>query len=123
MTETNNSTKTVIKLDAANKRLGRLASEIAVLLQGKDRADYAPNKVAPVEVVVSNINALEITEAKKDKIYESYSGYPGGLKRRTLSQVVERKGVEEILRKAVNGMLPKNKLQKLRMQNLTIENN
>ncbi len=113
--------KNQIKLDATGQRLGRLASEIAVILQGKGRADYAPNKVASVEVTVSNLDKLDLPDSKMTKEYQSFSGYPGGLKISTMKQVVAKKGMEEILRKAVNGMLPKNKLQKLRMKNLIIE--
>jgi len=112
--------KETIKLDATNKRLGRLASEIAVILMGKERADYAPNKVADVVVEVENVDQLDITEKRlNSKIYESFSGYPGGLKRVPMKRVIEKKGHEEILKQAVKGMLPKNKLQKQRLLNLT----
>ena len=118
------SNKQTIELDASGKKLGRLASEIAILLQGKKRADYAPNKVGDVEVIVNNVNQLEISEAKKNtKTYDSYSGYPGGRKIQTMETVIARKGVAEVLIKAVRGMLPKNKLQKLRLQNLIIKEN
>jgi large subunit ribosomal protein L13 len=114
--------KKQIAINASGQKLGRLASKIAVLLQGKDLADYAPNKVMPVEVVVNNISELDIPENKlANKQYQSFSGYPGGLKHQNMQQVIDNKGIAEILRRAVKGMLPKNKLQKLRMQNLIIE--
>lgn len=114
--------KNTITLDAAEQKLGRLASRVAVLLQGKDRADYAPNKVANVEVVIENIDQLAITDTQKgNKSYQSFSGYPGGLKTRSMQQIIDKKGYSEIFRTAVNGMLPKNKLQKLRLKNLTIK--
>lgn len=122
MTETTN--KEQIKFDATGKRLGRLASDIAVALMGKNRADYTPNKVANIEVVIDNIGQLDISDKKKsEKTYQSYSGYPGGLKEFPMSKVIDKKGYAEVLRKAVLGMLPKNKLQKRRMMNLTINEN
>jgi|SRR5690606_7999567 len=109
-------------ISAKGKKIGRLASEIAVLLQGKNEPDYAPNKVGSVAVKVTEIDGLDISEKKKEqKTYHSYSGYHGGDKAEPLSRVLEKKGPEEVLRRAVKGMLPKNKLQKLRLQNLIIE--
>lgn len=110
-----------IKFDATDQRLGRLASAIAVALMGKDRSDYAPNKIAPVQVVVDNVDQLDISDKKaSEKTYQSYSGYPGGLKEVSMNKVIEKKGKAEVLRKAVLGMLPKNKLQKPRILNLII---
>ena len=112
---------TEVVLDASGKRLGRLASEIAVLLQGKNRADYAPNLSGSTVVKVDNIDKLSVTEAKKaTKEYQSFSGYPGGLKKQNMNAVIAKKGMAEVLRNAVRGMLPKNKLQKVRMGNLII---
>jgi len=113
---------TTISVDATGQRLGRLASEIAVMLQGKNRADYAPNLSGSTVVMVENISKLEVSDAKKaTKEYQNFSGYPGGLKVENMSKVIEKKGMGEILRKAVLGMLPKNKLQKVRMGNLVIK--
>ena len=110
-----------VTLDASGKRLGRLATQIAVLLQGKERADYAPNLSGNTIVTVENADKLEISEAKKaTKTYQSFSGYPGGLKTETMQTVITKKGNAEVLRSAVRGMLPKNKLQSIRMHNLII---
>jgi large subunit ribosomal protein L13 len=107
--------------DAKDKKIGRLASEIAVVLMGKDDPNYAPNKVADVKVLVENASQLDISDKKMEqKIYDHYSGYPGGRKEIPLKRLIEKKGYGEPLRNAVYGMLPKNKLRDLMMKNLTI---
>lgn len=122
--ETTDNKSKIITLDATNQKLGRLASEIAVLLQGKKEADYAPNKVGGVVIEVENVNNLSVSDKQMDtKEYQRYSGYPGGQKVLTMKRIVDGKGLAEILRLAVKGMLPKNKLQKLRMKNLIIKEN
>jgi len=109
------------KVDAKGKRLGRLATEVAVLLMGKDRPDYARNTVADVHVHVSNIAELDIPAKKLlEKKYLRYSGYPGGQKVETLDKVIKNKGHEEVFRMAVKGMLPSNKLRPLIMKRLQI---
>lgn len=108
-------------IDAENKKLGRVASEAAAILIGKDSVEFAKNKVAPVKVVINNASKADITDKKKtEKTYTRYSGFPGGLKKPTMKKVLEKKGYTEIFRKAVNGMLPKNKLQTPRLKNLTV---
>ena len=110
-----------ITIDAKDKKLGRLASEIAVKLLGKDQPHYAPNKVEDVRVEVVNANELALTEKKLgEKVYKHWSGYPGGLKSETAGSLKERRGIEELLRNAVYGMLPGNKLRKERMKRLVI---
>lgn len=90
------------KVSADNKRLGRLASRVAkLLIQGQ-------------KVVVKDIDKIEQTS--KDKVYYSYSGHPGGLKKRTYKDI----GPREAFKKAVRGMLPDNKLRKKRMKKLEI---
>jgi len=109
------------KIDAKNKSLGRVASEAAKALRGKNEADFKDNVAPDIKVMVSNVNDLKITGLKMDqKIYKRYSGYPGGLKEMVMSKVVEKKGKAYIFEKAVKGMLPKNKLQKQMMKNLII---
>ena len=104
------------------KKLGRLATKISVILMGKDEPSFEKNIVSKVKVNVENISLLDISKKKMEKkIYQSYSGYPGGLKEKTMKQVVDKKGHGEILRKAVLGMLPKNKLQSERIKNLNIK--
>lgn len=108
-------------IDAAGKSLGRVASEAAKALMGKMRADYVPNKNSGVKVSVTNADKLHITEKKRtQKSYTSYSGYPGGLKRESLSSLVGRKGKQEAIRRAVKRMLPRNTMLVARLKNLSI---
>ena len=108
-------------LDATGKRMGRLATEVAVFLMGKNRTDFARNKIPEVKVEVVNASKLWIEAKKKnDKTYVSHSGYPGNLKTISMQQMISEKGEKEVLRKAVYGMLPKNKLRPQMMKNLII---
>jgi len=108
-------------VDAKGRPLGRVASEAASALLGKKSANYVKNKVLPVEVTITNAGALSIGEKKlAQKEYVRYTGYPGGLRTTTLSMLKDKKGIEEVLRKAVDGMIPRNKLRKERMKRLTI---
>jgi large subunit ribosomal protein L13 len=107
--------------DAKDKKLGRLATEIAVVLMGKDSPNYSANVVADVNVIIDNASQLDISEKKKDeKIYDHYSGYPGGRKEIPLRRLIEKKGYAAPLKNAIYGMLPKNKLRDRLMKNLTI---
>ena len=109
-------------IDAQGKKLGRVATEVATILMGKNTPDFAKNKVAEVTVTVINSDKLDIPLKKEtQKIYTRYSGYPGGLKKETLSEVLSKKGTSEVLRRAVYGMLPKNRLQAQRIKRLTIK--
>ena len=108
-------------IDATEKKLGRVATEAAVLLMGKNLPDFAKNVVADVKVNVTNASKLDITNKKMEtKEYKRYSGYPGGLKTRKMSQEVAKNGYGEIIKKAVYGMLPANKLRAVVMKNLII---
>ena len=109
-------------LDATSKRMGRLATQIAVLLMGKNRADFAKNKIPEIKVEVINASKLWIdAKKKKDKTYVSHSGYPGSLKTISMQQVINAKGEKDVLRRAVLGMLPKNKLRPQMIKNLIIK--
>jgi len=109
-------------IDATNKKLGRLATEVAVLLMGKNTPDFAKNKVADIKLNITNASKMDIDEKKlTTKEYQRYSGFPGGLKRMKMSEVVAKKGFAEVLEKAVYGMLPANKLRAKLMKNLVIE--
>ncbi len=113
----------MITIDAADNTLGRVASAAAKALLGKHSPDFAKNVVAQGGVTI--INALRVRVSgnkKKDKEYVRYSGYPGGQKIETYAMLTARKGQKEAIRKAVLGMLPKNRLQKERIKMLNIEN-
>ena len=97
-------------VDATDKTLGRLASEIATILRGKNKPMYAPNIDAGDYVIVINAEKVAVTGKKLDqKVYTHHSGYVGGLKTITLKKQLEKKP-EEVLKHAVKGMLPKNSL-------------
>jgi large subunit ribosomal protein L13 len=108
-------------IDAQNKKLGRLASEVASILMGKNRADFVRNAIPEVKVKISNASKIFVTSKKQEaKIYKNYSGYPGGLRERSMKKVIADKGMKESLRIAIKGMLPKNKLRDRMMKNLII---
>ena len=107
-------------IDAKDEILGRLATEIAQLLIGKHKVEYAPNAELGDKVIVTNAKDIKVTGKKlDDKIYHHYTGYPGGIKSKTLGQLMKDQPTEAI-KKAVFGMLPKNKLRKERIKNLFI---
>lgn len=107
-------------IDARGKILGRLATEVATLLMGKSKPYFVRNLDCGDYVVVINAKDIKVTGKKeKQKIYTRYSGYPGGLKREVFADLRERKP-EEIIRHAVWGMLPKNKLQKRMIKRLFV---
>jgi len=97
-------------IDAEGKVLGRLATEIAVLLRGKKNPKYVDFMDSGDFVVVINAEKVKVTGKKMEqKKYYSHSGYPGGLKERTLKELLAKKP-EEVIKKAVWGMIPKNRL-------------
>jgi large subunit ribosomal protein L13 len=108
-------------IDATEKTLGRLASEVAALLIGKNKLDYSRNVLSGNTVTVMNAGKLKVSPKKlQEKVYSRYSGYPGGLKQLSMAHVVEKKGYKEALSIAVKGMLPDNKLKKGMMKALII---
>lgn len=97
-------------IDAANQRLGRLASEIAVVLRGKNKPTYTPHLDTGDFVVVINAEKVSVTGKKSNqKLYRRHSGRPGGMKTETFTQLQARIP-ERIIEQAVKGMLPKNTL-------------
>ena len=97
-------------VDAADKTLGRLASEIAHRLRGKHKPEYTPHADAGDYIVVINAEKVRVTGNKaKAKMYYAHSGYPGGLKETTFEKLIVAKP-EMVIEKAVRGMLPKGPL-------------
>ncbi|OHA19796.1 MAG: hypothetical protein A2836_02595 [Candidatus Taylorbacteria bacterium RIFCSPHIGHO2_01_FULL_45_63] len=108
-------------VDAKGLRLGRVASRAATFLMGKDTPHFARNKVTSVKVSIINVSKLVMPEKKRrDEVRVSYSGYPGGLKTLSLNQVIAKKGYAELVRHAIRGMLPPNKLRAEILKNITI---
>ena len=107
-------------VDAEGKTLGRLATQIADMLRGKGKPQYTPHVDTGDFVVVVNAEKIVVTGKKlDDKIYYRHSGYPGGLKSRALRDELARRPTE-VLRKAVKGMLPRNRLARAQMRKLKI---
>jgi large subunit ribosomal protein L13 len=113
--------RTTHTIDAQAKKIGRIASEAAKVLQGKNSTAYAPNVVPDVEVRIINAAKADVGEKKKaEKIYRRYTGFPGGLIDTSLKRMIEKKGYGEAFKIAVKGMLPKNKLQAKMLKNLVV---
>ncbi len=107
-------------VDATNQVLGRLATKVARILIGKDKASFTPYLDSGDHVVVINADKIRLTGNKiEQKIYYSHSGYPGGLKAVPVKRVRETKP-EWVIREAVLGMLPKNKLRARRAKKLRV---
>ena len=107
-------------IDAADQVVGRLAVAIATILRGKHRPDYTPHVDTGDFVVVVNAEKITVTGKKlDDKMYYRHSGYPGGLRSRPLRDELERRPTE-VLRKAVKGMLPRNRLGRAQLLKLKV---
>ena len=109
-----------ILVDAKDKTLGRLASALASRLRGKHRSEFTPNADLGDYIVVINANKINVTGDKlNQKKYFKHSGYPGGIKSKSLDKVIKN-SPEDAIRMAVKGMLPKNKLGKKMLTKLKI---
>ncbi len=109
-----------VVVDATGQTLGRLATQIADTLRGKNKPQYTPHVDTGDFVVVVNAEKIAVTGKKlDDKLYYRHSGYPGGLKQRTLREQLERRPTE-VLREAVKGMVPRNRLGRAQMGKLKI---
>jgi large subunit ribosomal protein L13 len=107
-------------IDAEGKVLGRLATEISVLLQGKRNPEFVKFMDSGDFVIVINAEKVKVTGKKlEQKKYHAHSGFPGGIKEKTLKELLE-KNPEDVLRKAVRGMIPKNKLGRAMFKKLKV---
>jgi large subunit ribosomal protein L13 len=107
-------------VDAADQTLGRLASRIARVLEGKHKPTYAPNLDTGDHVVVLNAARIRVTSDKlESKVYVRHSGYPRGLKQETLGALLARRP-EEVIRRAVKGMLPRTRLGAQQLRKLKV---
>jgi large subunit ribosomal protein L13 len=107
-------------VDASGKTLGRLATQIADALRGKRKPEYTPHIDTGDFVVIVNAEKIKVTGNKLEgKLYRRHSGYPGGLHTRTLEEMLERRP-EEVIRLAVKGMLPRNRLGRQQLRKLKI---
>lgn len=109
-----------VLVDASGKTLGRLATQLAAILRGKRKPTYTPHMDVGDFVVVINAEKIAVTGNKlADKRYYRHSGYPGGLKSRTLQEMLDRRP-EEVIRKAVRGMLPRTRLGRKQLTKLKV---
>jgi large subunit ribosomal protein L13 len=107
-------------IDAEGVVLGRLATEVAHLLRGKHKAIYAPNVDTGDHVIVVNASKLDVSLRKAEgKVYYRHSGYPGGIKSENLAHLLKR-NPERVVRLAVRGMLPKNRLSRAQLRKLRV---
>jgi large subunit ribosomal protein L13 len=107
-------------VDAAGKTLGRLATQVADALRGKRKPEYTPHCDVGDFVIVVNAEKVSVTGKKRDeKLYYRHSGYPGGLRHRTLGEMLERRP-EEVIRLAVKGMLPRSRLGRAQLRKLKV---
>ena len=107
-------------VDATDETLGRLASRVARVLEGKHKPIYTPNADTGDHVIVLNAARIAVSRDKREsKVYVRHSGYPQGLKQETLGHLLERRP-EEVVRRAVRGMLPRTKLGAQQLRKLKI---
>src|SRR5919201_2868067 len=107
-------------VDATDQTLGRLASRVARVLEGKHKPSYTPNLDSGDHVIVLNASRIAVSSDKlESKLYIRHSGYPQGLKQETLGHLLERRP-EEVIRRAVRGMLPRTKLGAQQLRKLKI---
>jgi len=115
-----NRVRNWLVVDAEGQTLGRLATQIADALRGKRKPEYTPHVDTGDFVVVINAEKITVTGAKRaEKRYYRHSGYPGGIKSRTLEEMLDRRP-EEVIRKAVKGMLPRNRLARRQITKLKV---
>lgn len=120
MVKTSEITRTWHLLDCEGQTLGRLATQIAILLTGKRKPNYTPHMDMGDFVVVINAGKIQFTGNKlKDKLYSRHSGHPGGFRQETAGDLLAR-DPRKIIERAVSGMLAKNKLQSPRMTRLKV---
>lgn len=108
-------------IDATDRTLGRVASEAAHALLGKRSAQFVKNQAMPVKVLVTNAGKMHLpTRRTKGKVYTRYTGYPGGFYETSMEEMIAKKGIAEVIKKTVDGMIPRNKLRNPRMKNLVV---
>ncbi len=109
-------------IDATDRTLGRVASEAAHALLGKRSVHFVKNQALPVKVTIENASKMHLPKRRVEgKTYLRYTGYPGGQRSVRMDMMIAKKGIEEVVKKTVDGMIPRNKLRAPRMKNLTVK--
>jgi large subunit ribosomal protein L13 len=108
-------------IDAQGKMVGRIASEAAHILMGKNNPTFEKNTASSNRVRIINAGKAVVSEKKQEEVtYARYSGYPGGFKEDKMSDIIAKNGVRDIIERAVHGMIPNNKLKKEVMKHLVV---
>lgn len=114
-------TKKWILIDAEGVVLGRLATQVSKILRGKHKADYTPHVDCGDNVIIVNAEKIRLTGNKlKDKVFYWHTGYAGGIKERTMGQILEGRFPERVIQKAVERMIPRTPLGRQQMSNLKV---
>ncbi|MBU6321279.1 MAG: uL13 family ribosomal protein [Patescibacteria group bacterium] len=109
-------------IDATDRTLGRVASEAAHALLGKRSPQVSGHRAHPITVTIENASRLHLPARRvAGKVYTHYTGYPGGLRSTGMAELIAKKGIEEVLRRTVDGMIPRNRLRAPRMKNLVVK--
>ena len=121
MTSNTKPAPTTHIIDATDRTLGRVASEAAHALLGKRSVHFTKNQALPITVTINNAGKLHLPARRTaGKIYVHYTGHPGGLYKMSMDEMITKKGIAEVVRKTIDGMIPRNKLRVARMKNLVI---
>ncbi|TSC70358.1 MAG: large subunit ribosomal protein L13 [Parcubacteria group bacterium Gr01-1014_49] len=121
MTSNTKPKATTYTIDATDRTLGRVASEAAHALLGKRSVHFTKNQTLPITVVIENAGKLHLPARRVEgKVYLRYTGYPGGQKEVRMDEMISKKGIAEVLKKTIDGMIPRNKLRAPRMKNLVV---
>jgi large subunit ribosomal protein L13 len=108
-------------IDATDRTLGRVCSEAAHALLGKRSVHFVKHQTLPIMVTIKNAGKLHIPLKRAEgKIYTRYTGYSSGLYETSMKEMIAKKGIAEVVKKTVDGMIPRNKLRALRMKNLIV---
>lgn len=121
MTTNTKPAPTTYTIDATDRTLGRVASEAANVLLGKRSVRFSKNMAIPVTVVIENAGKLHLPAKRMEgTVYTRYTGYRAGLRSMTMEEMIAKKGIAEVVKKTVDGMIPRNKLRAPRMKNLIV---
>ena len=108
-------------IDATDRTLGRVCSEAAHALLGKRSVHFVKHQALPVTVTVKNAGKMHLPSRRTEgKIYTRCTGHPGGLYEMSMKEMIAKKGIAEVVKKTVDGMIPRNKLRSPRMKNLIV---
>ena len=112
---------TTYTIDATDRTLGRVASEAAHALLGKRSTQFVKNQAMPIKVLITNAGKMHLPARRvKGKVYTRYTGYPGGFYKTGMEEMITKKGIAAVIKKTVDGMIPRNKLRTARMKNLVV---